>query len=152
MIDGDLQITRRHLPHWTISGAQYFITFRTKTGTLSLDEQVLTLEHIKSGHEKYYMLFAVVVMSDHVHLLLEPKEQYSLSEIMRGIKGVSARKINHLRNSTGAFWQDESFDRIIRDQKEFEEKLNYMYNNPLKSGLTNDPNLYHGWFCNYDVL
>ncbi len=152
MIDGDLQITTRHLPHWTISGAQYFVTFRTKNGLLSIDEQILTLEHIKSGHEKFYTLFAVIVMPDHVHLLIEPNEKYSLSEIMKGIKGVSAKKINSLRKTNGSVWQAESLDRIVRDQNEFEEKLRYMYNNPLKNGLTDDPNTYHGWSCYYEIL
>jgi hypothetical protein len=36
-------------------------------------------------------------------------------------------------------WQDESYDRIIRDDQELEEKLLYMYNNPVKAGLVADP-------------
>ncbi|MBM4168937.1 MAG: hypothetical protein FJ215_07240 [Ignavibacteria bacterium] len=66
---------------------------------------------------------------------------------MKGLKGASARKVNILRRRTGYFWQHESYDRIVRDQEEFEEKLRYMSNNPRKAGLTDDPWNYHGWYC-----
>jgi len=34
---------------------------------------------------------------------------------------------------------NESWDRIVRDQTELNEKLSYMLNNPVKKGLTEDP-------------
>ncbi len=166
MIDGDeLQISRRHLPHWTLKGATYFITFRTKKADLSVEEQKLVLKHIIDGGEKFYFLIATVVMPDHVHLLLTPRGEYNLSRIMKGIKGLSARKINLKRKETdrngetdrnvcsagigiGTVWQEESFDRIVRDQDELNEKITYMMNNPVKNGLTNDPWDYHGWYFN----
>ena len=106
------------------------------------------MEHVKSGNENFYELIAVIVMPEHVHLLFTPFKGYSLSRIMKGIKGVSAHEINQLRSTKGNVWQDESFDRIIRDQKELDEKLNYMLNNPVKRGLTDDPWNYHGWYFN----
>ncbi len=32
-------------------------------------------------------------------------------------------------------WLDENYDRIIRDNKEFQEKMNYIINNPAKTNL-----------------
>lgn len=148
----NLEITRRHLPHWTAKHAAYFITFRTKKSELSKQEQLLILSHIKEGNDRYYYLYAVIIMPDHVHLILTPKENYSLSRIMKGIKGLGARKINEIRNTKGTVWQDESFDRILRDEKELLDKLNYMLNNPLKAGLTNDPWNYHGWYLNENEI
>jgi len=89
-----------------------------------------------------------MVMPDHVHLLLKPSEGISLSRVMHGIKGVTAHKINLLRKTHGSIWQKESYDRIMRDGKEVDEKLNYMYNNPLKKGLTDNPDHYIGWWFN----
>ena len=43
-------------------------------------------------------------------------------------------------------WQDESWDRIVRDQAELEEKLNYMVENPVKKELVADGWDYDGWF------
>jgi len=143
-----LKITRRKLPHWTLKGATYFVTFRTLRGELSVGEQKTVLEHIKEGDGKFYELIAVVIMPDHIHILLIPMEGYALSRIMKGVKGVSAHKINLIRKTKGNVWQDESYDRIIRDQEELNEKLNYMLNNPVKKGLTDDPWNYHGWYFN----
>ena len=32
----------------------------------------------------------------------------------------------------GRVWQDESFDRIVRDDEEFAQKLDYIVGNPWK--------------------
>ncbi|MFH1007245.1 MAG: N-6 DNA methylase, partial [Candidatus Latescibacterota bacterium] len=160
--ENELQTTRRHLPHWTLEGSTYYVTFKTARGLegtptllLSIEEQKLVLEHIREGHGEFYTLAAAVVMPDHVHMILTPRDDYELSRIMKGIKGVSAKKVNLCRVAgtdknvcpTGSLWQDESYDRIVRDEKEFREKLVYMSNNPVKAGLTDDPWSYHGWYC-----
>ena len=130
-----LQKQHRNLPHWTVEGSCYFITFRLQSGQLSEQERLIVLNHIKAGHQKFYLLAAVVVMPDHVHLLLCPQSSFSLSRIMKGIKGVSARLINQHRGETGTVWQDESWDRIVRNAAEFQEKLQYIADNPVKAGL-----------------
>jgi len=148
--DQEIHIKRRHLPHWTLSGATYFVTFRLRSRALSVQEQKVALGHIKRGNGRYYHLIAVVVMPDHVHLLLTPNSEYDLSRITKGVKGVTARQINRLRHTEGQVWQHESYDRIVRDENELIEKLNYMLNNPVKEGLTEDPWEYHGWYCSDD--
>jgi REP element-mobilizing transposase RayT len=62
-----------------------------------------------------------------------------LSRIMKGIKGASARQINERRRTSGTVWQNESFDRIMRNQSELDEKVQYIVNNPVKRELVNDP-------------
>ncbi len=120
------------------------MTFRTSKGMLSVDEQGAVLKHVKKGDGEFYDLTAAVVMPDHVHLLLTPKEEYTLSRIMKGIKGGSARRINTMRHHSGRVWQHESYDRIVRDEDELLEKVEYLFNNPLKAGLTDDPLNYPG--------
>ena len=141
-----LKINRRHLPHWEIEGSIYYITFRLLSGNLSPDEIRIVLNHIKDGNQKFYKLYAIVVMPDHVHFIIKPVEGYSPSRIMKGIKGVSAKLINTRRGAIGSVWLDESYDRIIRNEKEFLEKVNYMYLNPMKSGLVKDGEEYYGWY------
>jgi REP element-mobilizing transposase RayT len=65
---------------------------------------------------------------------------------LKGTKGVAAHLINESRGRKGQIWQAESYDRIIRDHSDFLEKLNYMWNNPIKEGLAKDPHDYPGWF------
>ncbi len=105
-------------------------------------------DHIIAGNCRFYALLAVVVvMPDHTHALLTPTDGYALSRITKGIKGVSARQINEARRTSGSVWQDESWDRIIRDQSELDEKRRYMLDNPVRKGLTRDPWTWPGWWC-----
>ena len=148
----EIKITRLHLPHWTLDGSIYFVTFCTYVTVFDAGEQSIVLEHIQEGDGKFYDCYAAVVMPDHVLVLLQPREKFTLSRIMHGIKGVSAHKINLHRDTNGIIWQKESFDRIVRDGKEFDEKLNYMYNNPVKKGLTEESETYVGWWCNERMI
>jgi REP element-mobilizing transposase RayT len=111
------------------------------------DARRQVMENIRYDHGKRYDLVLAVVMPDHVHLLTHPSQKspgawYDLAEILKGIKGVSARRINQLLKTTGRVWQQESYDRIIRDDQELEEKLRYVWENPLKAGLTDNPETY----------
>ena len=148
MDEPKLQITKRRLPHWTLEGSVYFVTFRSARGNLSERERQMVLDHIRNYQTGLYDLGAAVVMPDHVHLLLMPRPGVTLSRIMKGIKGASAHKLNQSRDRTGQVWQDESWDRIIRDEAELQEKLQYMLHNPVKAGLVKTPDDYPACYFN----
>ena len=85
---------------------------------------------------QHYDLPAWVIMPNHVHLLIRPNTGHSLSKIMQGMKGVSARECNTLLGRTGEpFWQDESFDHIVRSQTQFDRFVRYIAENPIKARL-----------------
>lgn len=82
----------------------------------------------------HYSLHAYVVMPNHVHLLIEPRVE--LRRITQGIKGATARRANQILARAGQpFWQDESFDRWVRSENEFERIRNYIVQNPVSAGL-----------------
>src|SRR5215470_15008033 len=66
--------------------------------------------------------------------LREDDSNSVLAVIMQSLKGYTARKCNLALGREGAFWQHESFDRVIRDDQEFARVVNYVPNN-LKAGL-----------------
>lgn len=78
---------------------------------------------------KRYDLVTFVVMPNHVHILMKIKEGNELTEIMRSIKSFTAKSINKNENRTGPVWQSESYDRLIRDQKHFENIVRYIIAN-----------------------
>lgn len=47
----------------------------------------------------------------------------------------------------GSVWLDESYDRIIRDEVEWLEKLAYIVSNPVKAGLAERPEDYRWLYC-----
>jgi putative transposase len=137
-------VRQRNLPHWEIGGSTYFITFRTKNINLSRKARTIVLNSCLHFSGQRYYLWCAVVMPDHVHLLLTPKEKddgcyYSLPTILHSIKSFTSQEINKLINRQGPLWLDESYDRIIRDQNEFLEKWNYIRNNPVKKELSENP-------------
>jgi REP element-mobilizing transposase RayT len=149
----EFEIKRRNLPHWQQPGGVYFLTFRTNHLILNDIQKDIVHNHILKHNKSKYILYSFVIMPDHVHLVLQPLDLlgrfYSLAEIMQSIKGGSSREINIKFNSTGfQNWQKESFDRIIRNEKEFNEKLEYIKNNPVKNGLI-DNGLDYKWFFLY---
>src|SRR5262249_46179156 len=79
-----------------------------------------------------------VIMPNHVHAIVRPLQPKldPLEKVLRSWKGSSARKINELHGRSGVLWQRESFDRIIRDETHLWQVLQYIGNNPRKSGLT----------------
>lgn len=138
---------RRNLPHIEKFHAAYFVTFRTRDDLfLPPAARTIALKHCLFENNRKIELYAAVIMPNHVHLLFtaleaDGGEPFSLAEIMKGIKGVSARNINQLLGRKGSLWQDESFDRIMR-AREFEFKRNYIIANPIDAGFCKRPEEY----------
>ncbi len=134
-----LTTSRRHLPHLELEGSYYFTTTTTKfRRVLTPDERAIVLSAIRFMDGKKYDLDAAVVMPDHFHTILQPLGKssegvYSLREIFHSIKSFSANKIG------GVVWQDENFDHLIRDEKDYSEKLNYTLWNPVKAEIVSEP-------------
>jgi len=84
-------------------------------------------------------LDAYVLMPNHVHALLIPRDGQSVFELLKGIKGVSARWCNQLLDRTGeTFWMEDSYNRIVRDAEELWAKRRYIEQNPTIARLRPD--------------
>lgn len=142
-----LRIRRDRLPHWQFGGSTYFVTFCSARGSLPDAALEQITKNVLYEHGRRAVIHFGSVMPDHCHLLIQPAQApdetwHDLSLIMKSIKGVSSRRINQLLGTTGRVWQEESFDRIVRDENEFLEKLDYIWWNPVKAGLVADPRQY----------
>jgi len=82
-----------------------------------------------------YLLGDYVIMPNHVHLIVQPLESYSLSEIIKSWKGYSSREINLGCGTSGSLWMDEYFDHMIRNESYFEKFQDYIRENPIKAEL-----------------
>jgi len=97
-------------------------------------EAVIKTFFIAANKWDLYELFAWVVMSNHVHLLVQPHK--SLSEVTRAVKKASARQANLILGRSGLpFWQDESYDHWVRNGKQFDRIVQYIESNPVNAGL-----------------
>jgi REP element-mobilizing transposase RayT len=80
-----------------------------------------------------YDLHSFVVMPNHVHLLATP--HVLATKWLGPLKGFTAHQANALMGTHGAFWQEESFDRLVRSGDQFERVRTYIEHNPVKAGL-----------------
>lgn len=78
-------------------------------------------------------------MPNHVHALLTPCAGYELSGILQSLKSYTANEANKMLARHGKLWQQESFDRYIRDSKHFVSVVRYIENNPVKARLCERP-------------
>jgi REP element-mobilizing transposase RayT len=143
----ELVVKSRKLPHLTVTGATYFVTFRTHARfQLSPDARDLVIAAIQAQQQKSIDLDSAVDMPDHVHAILRVLEGYTLSQVVQRIKGQSSRQINQILQRQGPVWLVESFDHIIRHAAELEEKMEYIRQNPGKQGLEENPGGYRWLF------
>ncbi len=130
----EIERYRRHLPHWRKDGAIYYVTWHLHRDQAELEpaERDLVLPALTYHDNRVYTLFAAVVMSDHVHMLLQPLAGKMLEKIMHSRKGSTSRKLARRFGRQAPVWQSEYFDRIVRDPHEFDQKLRYIIENPAR--------------------
>jgi len=95
----------------------------------------IVLEAILFGRrQKWYYLLSFVVMSDHMHLVIIPREK-NISESIKSIKGFSARKINEEFNKKGSIWQGGFYDYILDSEEKVLSRVRYVEENPVRKGI-----------------
>ncbi len=111
------------------------------SGSCLLREAALVAFVIEAMHHfdgERYELDAYVVMPNHVHAILRPTQSQTqpLELLLKTSKQYSSTRINRQTGSNGALWQEESYDRIIRDEEHLDQCLQYIGENPRKAGLS----------------
>jgi putative transposase len=124
----------------------------------------LLINNIKHYQEIYhFLILGYVIMPSHFHWILKTEPRFgTLSDIMRDIKKYSAWDImdelekrnetkllslffslaEGCKNQKRKFWESRFDDEVLRNQKMFYVKLNYVHNNPVKAGLVRKPEDY----------
>jgi hypothetical protein len=98
---------QRHLPHWRQEGATYFVTFR---------------------------LGDSLPQSKFVRPLVDQLQP--LENIIGSWKQFSSNKINAALGTKGQLWQEETFDRIIRDEEHLWRAIQYIGRNPDNASVS----------------
>ncbi|MEM8528674.1 MAG: hypothetical protein AAGG68_28830, partial [Bacteroidota bacterium] len=79
---------------------------------------------------------SVQIVDDKGFYLNEVPENYiQLHQIMKLIKGSTAYFANKILGRKGKFWQKDSYDHYVRNEKEFWNIVNYILQNPVKAKL-----------------
>ena len=98
-----------------------------------------------------YDLGDYVVMSNHVHVIMVPKNNFTLEAIVGSWKGFTSKKINRTMGLSGQLWSEEFYDHIVRHENELTRISRYIKDNPVKSGNSASSAIVGGcsvdWVC-----
>jgi REP element-mobilizing transposase RayT len=103
------------------------------------DPRIATIVEESLWHfdgERYHLL-AWVVMPNHVHVLIEMTEM-PLPKIIECWKSFTSRACGKVLGRRGQFWQEDYFDRFIRNDAHHARAVEYIEWNPVTAGLVRD--------------
>ena len=109
--------------------------------------------------ENRIVLNAFVIMSNHIHLIWQAMPGFTPSDIQASFMKYTAQQLKRslAKNNKEAletfkvnkynkeyqFWKRESLGIELISPVVFQQKLNYIHNNPVKAGLCTNPEDYH---------
>jgi REP element-mobilizing transposase RayT len=112
----------------------YFVTFCTKNRRKIIAEEIAhrtMIQYGEAGARHGYALGRYVIMPDHVHLFVCGAGEFCLSRWVAGLKRVIAAAVAGGRG----IWQRGFFDHLVRNSESYEQKWNYVRENPVRAGL-----------------
>jgi len=149
---------RKKVRHFDLLGDAHYLTFSCYRGMplLSRDRtRIWFLEELGKAREKHkFDLWAWVIMPEHVHLLIYPRERdYETEKILASIKKpVAYQAIQFVKENAPAFleeltvrnrnrtyhrfWQaGPGYDGNLDDLEAIYKAIEYIHNNPVRRGL-----------------
>src|SRR3989338_5251887 len=165
------------LKHIHLEGYPYFITTTTRENIKVFSEQKWAdslLSCLYYGRENnWYLLLSFVIMPEHLHLIVVPQTK-NISQIMKAIKGYSARIIMRDKNvppihgkdimmrdrnvppipdrrgfptpHNNSLWQEGFYDYILDTEGKLLTKIKYIEENPVRAGLVSEAEFYRYLF------
>ncbi len=105
------------------------------------DIAVMVQESLFAHDSQRYRLIAWVVMPNHVHVLIEPINDWTVAKIVASWKRFTATRIR-AGQPDGPLWHREYWDRYIRNEKHFHQAIAYIHKNPVTAQLAANPESY----------
>ncbi|MFI5336816.1 MAG: transposase [Opitutales bacterium] len=139
----DLRLGRTSTP-----GARYFVTWCTHARRPSLTcQRVLpkVKEAIVDLHGSDIELLAATIMPDHIHLLFRLGSRLTLSQVAGKAKAAIHRRDSNLA------WQENYFDRQLRENETADGFAFYVFMNPYCASLIDLNSTWAGWISSPTV-
>ncbi len=86
-----------------------------------------------------------VIMPNHVHLAVRALGDYLIEDVLKSWKGFTSREMNKITGQKGQLWQEDNWNRIIRDEAHWMKVMRYIANNPAKAHL--NEGAFTTWFA-----
>jgi putative transposase len=103
-------------------------------------DRLLFLRLLERSRRIYeWIVLAYCLMGNHFHLVLQTPEP-TLSDGMRDLAGIYARRFNARHGRTGHLYEDRFDDEPIETESHLLETLRYVVLNPVRSNFVRHPN------------
>lgn len=142
----DFHIWRGKLPHWRASGEVYYVTFR-HSRPLTNDERGLLMAQILKQEGKRWALLVLCVLDDRSELMFRVQVaptgmEYEFSAVLEKAKRKTGALIIKRTGEQFPPFYFESYDRIVRDEAELEERWREIVSAPVRAGLSHETEEY----------
>jgi REP element-mobilizing transposase RayT len=109
-------------------------------------------ESIHYRDQRVYDLLSYCIMPNHVHMVFVGRSDTPTYRILQSLKRHTARQANLVLQRQDTFWQEESYDHVIRDGDELEQTIRYVLWNPVKAGLVESWEEWRWSYCKDGLL
>ncbi len=102
----------------------------------------LLLTNIRESKLRYpFAMHGYCILPDHLHLMVDLAETTTISALMHSIKRNFTHSYKREIGVQGAmtFWQKGFYDRVIRDQDDWNDHLDYIHLNAVRHGFVLRP-------------
>jgi len=82
-----------------------------------------------------YLLHSWCILPNHAHVVVSPAERFTLPGILHSWKSFTATRINRMVGRSGALWERESFDHLVRSEEDLNRFVEYVEENPVAADL-----------------
>jgi putative transposase len=137
-----MQRPLHHPPHLLVDNTWYLITAHTlgEHDIGCADFKYVWINTIKELTKNFnFRLYAWVILNNHYHVLCKVMNSKDLPTFINRLHGSTSYYINKKRDTRGKKIWRNYWDRIVRDEKDFWTKFNYIHYNPVKHEYVNDP-------------
>lgn len=101
------------------------------------------LRWLKEACERHgCVIHAYVLMTNHVHLLMTPEQQDSISRVIQFVGRNYVTYINNLYGRSGTLWEGRHKGNVIEDSTYLLVCMRYIELNPVRAGMTETPGEY----------
>jgi REP element-mobilizing transposase RayT len=139
------------LPRIYIEGAVYYVTCRGAQNEKLFREEKdykMYLELLEKYKEEYnFKLFAYCLLPHHLHLLIEPKKETKISQIMRNLNTAYSKYFNSRYNRQGHLFRERFKACLVEKEPYLLKVISYLHLNPVRLKIVNHPVRYP--YCSF---
>jgi len=137
-----------------LDGYSYFITIVTQgRNPILIDNIVLLRDSFKRSKQRYaYYIDAIIILPDHLHMIMTPKNANDYPKIIshikrsfvygldKNLKDTAKDKLttSSYHRKLSGIWQKRFYEHTIRNEKDWLEKMHYIQHNAIKHGYVDN--------------